>query len=466
MITLYGKYNKDCKVFTDEVEPQALSLIQGILDKRVSADIPVRIMPDVHAGKGITIGFTMPLTDMLSPAYVGVDIGCGMVSAKFDGNTSMDLEKLDDIIRDAIPMGFNVHETPVFDAMPFGDVQKVADRFANMYNERFGTSYVAPTYDDKWLDKKLREIRMDVSKFWNAIGTLGGGNHFIEVGRSDVDNSYWVTVHSGSRNFGLKVADYWTNVANGKVKKTPVEYTVELNRIVTETVPKSDIPKRIEQLKVKYGLGVDKEFLQGDDLIGYLFDMVFAQQYAMWNRETMLSIIKKAIGIKAFTDVVHSTHNYIDFRDFIIRKGAISSYKGEKMIIPFNMRDGILICEGKSNSDWNYSAPHGAGRIMSRSKAKESVDLNDFKKSMKGIYSTSVCKSTIDESPFAYKSSEMIENAIEPTATIVERIKPILNIKDKSEGMSWKEKREKKKLERKRDAERKAMAYRKMKRMR
>ena len=465
MLELKGKYNKDCKIFVDEVEEQAISLIQSILDKKVSEGVTVRIMPDVHAGKGITIGFTMPMTDMLSPNYVGVDIGCGMLSAKFDGQTSLDLEKVDIDIRERVPMGFNIHDERIFKSIPFNDVQRIADDFTKNYNEKFGTSYVSPTYDEKWLDKKLKDIKIDPIKFWMSIGTLGGGNHFIEIGKSDVSNSYWVTVHSGSRNFGLKIADYWNNVANGKVKNVPKEYNDELNNIIQNTVPKSDIPKKMKELKEKYGFGVDKEFLQGDNLMGYLYDMIFAQQYATWNRETMLDSIKRALKIKKFDEVINTIHNFVDFKDFVIRKGAVASYKGEKLIIPFNMRDGILVCEGKSNEDWNNSAPHGAGRLMSRSKAKESVDLKDFQRTMKGVYSTSVCKSTLDEAPFAYKSSEMIEKAIEPTATILEKIKPILNIKDKSEGMSWKQRKANKKKDVQRKKERKQMAYRKMKRM-
>jgi len=465
MIELKGKYNKDCKIFIDDVENEAISLIQAILDRKVSEGVTVRIMPDVHAGKGITIGFTMPLTDMLSPAYVGVDIGCGMLSARFDGQTSMDLEKIDIAIREKVPMGFNTHESRIFKSIPFDQVQEIADLFTKNYNEKFGTSYVAPTYDEKWLDKKLKDVKIDPSKFWGAIGTLGGGNHFIEIGKSDVTNSYWVTVHSGSRNFGLKIADYWTNVANGKVKVAPKEYNEALDKVLQTTFPKSDIPKKIKELKESFGMGIDKEFLQGDNLMGYLYDMIFAQQYATWNRETMLNSIKGALKIKNFDEVINTTHNYVDFKDFVIRKGAISSYSGEKMIIPFNMRDGILLCEGKSNEDWNNSAPHGAGRLMSRSKAKESVDLKDFQRTMKGVYSTSVCKSTLDEAPFAYKSSEMIEQAIEPTATILEKIKPILNIKDKSEGESWKQRKANKKKDMARKNERRDKSFRNMKRM-
>lgn len=457
MIELFGKYNKDCKIMIDDVESEAISLIQAILDQEVSEGVPVRIMPDVHAGKGIVIGFSMPLTKMLSPSYVGVDIGCGMLSAKFTPKKSLDLKVIDDSIRMNVPMGFKIHESTVFKNIPYVDVQEIADKFTKEFNIKFGTTHVAPTYNEKWLVNKLKSIDMDASKFWFSIGSLGGGNHFIEIG-VDGSGSNWVTVHTGSRNFGLKIADYWTNVATGKQMATTKEYTTRLDDIITNTPQKKDIPTRIAELKKEFGLGTNREFLKDDNLMGYLYDMIFAQQYAMWNRATIMDAIKNAMNIVRFDEVVSSIHNYIDFNDFIIRKGAISSYKGQKMIIPFNMRDGILLCEGKSNADWNFSAPHGAGRLMSRSKAKASVDLDDFKETMKDVYSTSVCKSTLDESPFAYKKSSVIENAIEPTAVILEKIKPILNIKDNSESMSWKERKMIAKKDKTRKGDRKAIS--------
>lgn len=440
MLELKGKYNKDCKIFVDEIEETAISLIQNILDERATENVPVRIMPDVHAGKSIVIGFTMPLTNLLSPEWCGVDIGCGMLSAKFSGTYKLKLEQLDTQIRNAVPVGFNVHGETILKKLPFEDVQRTADLFTTKFNEKFGTDYVAPTYSEKWLESKLKDIKQDAEKFWKSIGTLGGGNHFIEVGK-DSNSDFWVTVHTGSRNFGLKIADYWTNIAKGKVMVASKEYNKELNDIFENTVPKKLIPVKVKALKEKYGLGIDKMYLSDKNLIGYLYDMIFAQKYAGWNRDTILSLIKDKLKIKEFDEVISTIHNYIDFNDFIIRKGAISSYKGDKMIIPFNMRDGILLCEGKSNEDWNFSAPHGAGRVMSRSKAKEAVNLDAFKETMKGIYSTSVNKNTLDESPFAYKKSEMIEKAIEPTATILDRIKPILNIKDSGKSESWKERK-------------------------
>lgn len=443
MIELKGKYNKDCKIFIDDIETEAIGLIQSILDQPVSKDVPVRIMPDTHAGKGIVIGFTMPMTTMIKPEWVGVDINCGMLSARFNSQTPLNLELINNKIRELVPMGFDIYDESFKGKLPFDDIQKIADIFTRKFNEKFGTTYIAPTYNEKWLSNKLKAINMDVDKFYKSIGTLGGGNHFIEIGQ-DENGNYWVTVHTGSRNFGLKIAEYWSNVANGKTIKTPKAYDDEFRHIVEHTIPSSDIPKKIKELKDKYNLGVNKEYLQDDDMFGYLMDMIFAQKYAELNRSVILNQIGKALNMVKFDETIECAHNYINFNDFIIRKGAISAYENEKVIIPWNMRDGLIIARGKSNVDWNYSAPHGAGRLMSRSKAKELVNLNDFKETMKDVYSTSVTKSTLDESPFAYKDSDVIRNLVEPTVEIIHTVKPILNIKDNSEGLSWKERKKQK----------------------
>lgn len=430
MIELKGTYT-DAKIFIDEVEDGVFSQIHDIINSSASEGLKVRIMPDTHVGAKICIGFTMELGKYIKPSTIGCDIGCGVLSASFSNRYSMDLEKIDENIREKIPMGGEIHEEEKFRLVPFEYIQEIANTFIKEYNEKFKTSYTAPTYNEEWLNNLLKKIEMNEKTFYSSIGTLGGGNHFIEIGRSDTTNNYWVTIHTGSRNFGLKIENYWTKIAQ-------------------------------EKLLLKEHID---GYLYGKRLVDYLFDMIFAQQYAIWNRNTILSIIKKVLKIKKFEEEIQSVHNYIDFKDFIIRKGAISSYENEKMIIPLNMKDGILICEGKSNSDWNNSAPHGAGRVMSRGKAKESVDLKDFKKVMKNVYSTSICKSTLDESPFAYKNSKIIENSIEPTVNIIDKIKPVLNIKDKSEGESWKDRKELKERKERIRKERDDISYRKMKRM-
>ena len=283
-----------------------------------------------------------------------------------------------------------------------------------------------------------------------SIGTLGSGNHFVEASKSDSCEDFWITIHSGSRNFGKMICEYHQEKAKNILDKKRNEgLRDKIEEITSNTSDKTKIPFLINEAKKELGLDFDfdvkgMEFLEGNDAFEYLIDMVVAQKYAQFNRKMMLNIICGILNVTKPKEIIESTHNYIDFRDFIIRKGAIRSYIGEKMIIPFNMRDGILVCEGKSNSEWNNSAPHGAGRIMSRTKAKESIDIDLFKKQMEGIYSTSVCKGTLDEAPDAYKDSKMIELAIEPTATIIDKLKPLLNIKDKNSGPSFKERKKQK----------------------
>lgn len=412
-----------------------------------------KLWNDIHFGSGICVGFVMPLTEMLNPKYLGVDLGCGMLSGMFKTDKKLDLAYIDSEIKRRIPMGFDINDDIKFKNIPFNEVQKNADKFAKIYNDKFGTSYNALIYDEKWLTKKLKDIGLDISKFYKSIGSLGGGNHFMELGISEL-GEYWFTIHSGSRQFGLKIAEYWTKVANGKTKKVPKEYNDRLQDIVDNTPEKNDIPKRINELKKEFGFSVSKEFLTGDNMMDYLFDVQFAQQYASWSRKTMMETVKDILGITKFDDMIETIHNYVDPKDLIIRKGAIASYSGHenRMVIPFNMKEGLLICEGKSDNDFNkdylYSAPHGSGRKFSRSEAKTRVNLKDFKRDMDnaGVYSTSVVKSTCDEAPDAYKSSKMIEKYLEGTATIIHRVKPILNIKDTGgDSMTWKERKVKKK---------------------
>ena len=453
MIELKGKYT-DAKIFIDNVEEGVFEQVYGIINSQISNNLKVRIMPDVHVGSNICVGFSMELGKFLNPAIVGVDISCGVLGAKFDRNTRIDLEKLELQMRQSVPTGFNLHPSPVVTELDFSKIQRVADSFVVKYNEKFGTSYSAPTYDRKWLTDKLRDIKMDELKFWNAIGTMGGNNHFLELGKDSLGD-YWVTVHSGSRNLGLKIADYWTNVANGKVRVASDDYNRELNDIIMNTVPKSDIPKRMKDLKERYEMGIEKGYLSGDSMMGYLFDMIFVGYYANLSRQTMLELIRKKLNIKKYDDVISTVHNYIDMDDMIIRKGAVKSYIGQRFMLPFNMRDGILILEGKSNPDWNFTSPHGSGRLFSRSKAKEMVDYDEYKRSMKGIVTTSVSKATLDESPQSYKKSELIESLIQDTAVVLDRIVPVLNIKDAGKSESWKERKlAKKKKEMERDSER------------
>ncbi len=439
MLILQNDHNV-AKIFTDSIEPESLQMIEDILSSPGCTE-SVRIMPDVHLGKGIVIGFTMPLGDAVSPEWVGVDIGCGMASRNFGPVSELKLNEIDKQIRYNIPMGFSIHESVNFsDYIDLTEVYLEVEEFTLRYNDRFGTNFIPPKINNEWVTNKLKYVQCKIDTYLNGLGTLGGGNHFIELGR-DLDNNLWATVHSGSRNFGAKIAEYWTKES----RTTSFDrdgFKSEVDNLRKSISNKNELSKLISEIKTKYTKGSD-DLLRGEELYQYLVDMVCAQRYALWSRYAMLNIIGSILKNYNEADI-NSIHNYIDPQDFIIRKGAIRSYTGEQSIIPFNMRDGILITEGKSNLDWNNSGPHGAGRLMSRTKAKEAFNLKDFKKEMTGVFSTSITKNTLDESPMAYKDSFSIENAIEPTAKIINRIKPILSIKDNSEGISWKERRKKK----------------------
>lgn len=393
MLEYTGKYGK-AKVMIDELDPETVNQIYEFLN-HPSFTNPIAIMPDAHAGKGAVIGFTMEMTDSIIPNIVGVDINCGMLAMKMGGAVFANFRRgeLDTIIRDQIPFGTNVHESPKLWYLTDRDFKTITVNgaiFTQLFNKKYGTKYEPVIYTMDWFKEKCKQIGMDFDRVLKSIGTLGGGNHFIEIGKSVEDKSYWITIHSGSRQFGLKIAEYWQRKA-GKGQLAS---------------------------------------LQGDDMFGYLTDMFFAAEYARINRFTMAHIITQKILKMPSVHTVETVHNFIDFYDFIIRKGAVSSYYRE-MIIPFNMEDGLLICRGKANPEWNFSAPHGAGRISSRGDAKRKLKHkeNEIRQRMekKGIYFS---KLPLDESAEAYKDPKLIEQAIEPTADIIDRVEPVLAMKD------------------------------------
>jgi RNA-splicing ligase RtcB len=461
MIELKGKYNKNCKIFTDNVEHSALNTIHRILDSVVSEELPIRIMPDVHQGVGIVIGFTMPLGRMLSPNYVGVDIGCSVNGGFFKSKKKLDLVKIDELIRESIPMGFNLNKTSLmsYNDFPFDKVQEKMNYFVKIYNKKFNTNYDIPEINENWLKKLLKRIGMENHTFWNSLSSLGGGNHYIEIGIND-DDEYLVSVHSGSRNLGQRVCRYHVNQSKLQTNFSENEYSKKLDDIRMNTYNKKDIPKKIKLLKKKLNIGIDKEFLQGEFLFNYLVDMVFTQYYASINRNLMMNKIKEILNVD-FDKEIETVHNYVDFSndDFMIRKGAVSAKKDEICLIPISQKFGTVLVRSKGNKDWNESLCHGAGRVMSRSDAKNKITLNEVKKSMKGI----VCrinKNIIDESEFCYKKPNIIMSSIQENSEILSIYKPILNIKDIGETISWKEKKEKIKKER----ERRKMRFIKMKR--
>lgn len=435
MFTIKGKYTV-ATVMIDQVEETCMAQINHFVN-HIAFTNPIAIMPDTHAGKGSVIGFTMEMTDKLIPNVVGVDVGCGIKSMNIGTDLKLSLEEFDRKIRETVPFGQEVHDKPVIDMkkdFPWRRANVLAEKFAMAYWDKFNIRLDLPNYDIDWFLEKCKSIGGSLGRYISSIGTLGGGNHFIESGLSK--GNYWITIHTGSRNFGKKICDYWQHKAIKILrddKKDVLQERIKHFKEKYKETPRM-IKEKIKEARAELGLnyGIDMkgcEWLEGEDAAGYLFDMIFSQMYAKVNREYMARIIEKIIGSER-NDEIETVHNFIDFHDFIIRKGAIRSYEKERMVIPFNMRDGILICTGKSSKQWNFSAPHGAGRIMSRSQANKKLDVEEFKGQMEGIYSTSVGRTTLDEAPGAYKDSNIIEKAIEPTAIIIDRIKPIHNMKD------------------------------------
>lgn len=394
---------KNLKIFTNNIEQEAINQINLLLEQEAFKDSKVRIMPDVHAGKGCVIGFTGNLGDKVIPNIVGVDIGCGMLCVEL-GNIDIDLAKLDEVIRKYIPSGRNVHE---FIPLPF---------------------FIGHL--------KCYEELKEIDWLNNSLGTLGGGNHFIEID-VDKDNNKYLVIHTGSRNLGKQVAEIYQEKAI-KYCSYDKEMNEEKQNIIKEYKEQhreKEIQNKLIEISKKYEgktkLPKDLCYLEGQLREDYLHDMEICQQFALSNRNTIAQNIISPLFDKNLFDFkkFHTIHNYISFEDNIVRKGAISAQKGEKVLIPMNMRDGCIIGIGKGNEDWNNSAPHGAGRIMSRMKARENIDMIDYEKSMQGIYSTSITRETIDESPMAYKPMEEIIENIKDTVEIVKIIKPIYNFK-------------------------------------
>ena len=364
--------SKDLKIFTDNIEEEAVKQIDLLLEQEPFKYCKVRIMPDVHAGKGCVIGFTADLGDKVIPNIVGVDIGCGMLCVEL-GNIDLDLQKIDEVINKYIPAGRNIREQKLRDF----------DKIEELYC--------------------LRELK-ETKKFNRAIGTLGGGNHFIEIDVDDENNKYLV-IHTGSRNLGKQVAEYYQNLAielcSGK--EDFFEKKEKIIKDYKEQGRKAEIQKALKELEKEYknnqpNLPKELCYLEGKYREMYLHDMKICQEYAVLNRQYIASeiLLQMNIYTNSLTPAFTTIHNYIDFEDNIVRKGAIRAKKGERVIIPMNMRDGSIIAIGKGNDDWNNSAPHGAGRIMSRIQAKKTFQIDEFVRSMKGIYTTSVVNETID----------------------------------------------------------------------
>lgn len=402
MIELQGKYNQ-AKVFTDVVDQASIAQVIELLNQEFTQGSRIRMMPDIHAGAGCTIGTTMTITDKVVPNLVGVDIGCGMETCRIREDR-LEMQKLDKLIREKIPSGF--------------EIRKDAHRYLGQID----------------LSELCCAKHVDLLRAEKSIGTLGGGNHFIEVDR-DEDGRLYVIVHSGSRHLGLEVANYYQEEGYKVLNRTDSE---SIDRLIAEMKAagrQKEIQREIKRLKATTQTSIPRQlaYVSGELFEQYIHDMKIVQHFAMLNRQAMMDEIIK--GMKLHVEEQFTTiHNYIDTDAMILRKGAVSAKAGEQLLIPINMRDGSLICVGKGNEDWNCSAPHGAGRLMSRAQAKQSFTVSEFKKQMSDVYTTSVNSSTLDECPMAYKGMDDIIDNIGPTAEIVSVIKPVYNFKAGEDG--------------------------------
>lgn len=394
MRTVTGEYGT-AKIFTDLVEEKAIEQVWTLMNQEFVNGCRVRMMPDIHSGKGCVIGTTMEVKDKICPQITGTDIGCGMHTTMMPSTIFPDFEKLDQVIHEHIPSGFNIRKEP--------------------------HHYIRNTH----LDKLLCRDSVDIERAKLSLGTLGGGNHFIEVDRDD-EGRYYLVIHTGSRHLGVEVAEYYQNWAYDSLKQNHKNIRNNLIDSLCAQGREKEIQKELSNLTCD--IPKDLAYIGGMLFHSYLHDMEIVQEYAKWNRIAIADSIRTFMNWEAYDDF-ETIHNYIDTDQMILRKGAVSAKNGEILLIPMNMRDGSLLCRGKGNPDWNYSAPHGAGRLMSRAEAKRKIDISDFKESMNGIYTTSVNEETIDESPMAYKPMESIIENIGDTVDILKVIKPVYNFK-------------------------------------
>jgi|AntDeeMinimDraft_5_1070356.scaffolds.fasta_scaffold01213_4 RNA-splicing ligase RtcB len=487
------------------VEESALAQIQELIDHPAFTE-PVRIMPDTHIGAGAPIGFTMPLGERIVPNIVGVDVGCGMAAANLGDELPLADEERERRVRDVVPMGRNVHDYDdaphLVNEFPFDRANRVFEQFDEAFEARFGErvdpiEFEFDGYDGAYFEalceRVLASQRQGMGHVIQSVGTLGGGNHFVEFGRARDSGEHWLVVHSGSRYLGKSVAEYWQGTASDRRNVERIREAIpddyrdylkfdpesvegrDLYEWVTGGKGESHIRKQrvrddfegsdIEDVfdalsKLRPGdvaadesgdesspgagggesadgdadprntgpRNTDLDWLEGREAHGYYVDMLFAQQYARWNRERMVDAICDALGVEP-TDRFQSIHNYVDFADLTIRKGATPAREGQRLVVPFNMADGSLLARGKGNDEYHQTAPHGAGRVMSRGAAHDAIGMDEFAEAMDGIYSESVIEAVRDEAPMAYKPAEAIADAIEPTADVVDWLEPVHNLK-------------------------------------
>ena len=408
-----------------------------------------RIMPDCHKGSGCCVGFTSKLEGKVVPKFVSGDIGCGILTFNV-GNLleTHSFEELDGIIRANVKMGSGIDSIwnePVatendihalctdaeYDASNF--IENYAQKFKNVTNKNEPKiSHYSPDYGTQYFLTLCQKIGMEENYAMNSLGTLGGGNHYIEINQDKENNDCYITIHSGSRGFGAKICAYHQNKIDSTKQFDYDNYRLFMKKISRTCKDSKLLKLHSDNYKENFSNKQHTDYLESEEAFEYYFDMIFAQKYAQYNRRIMLKQILSNLILNDLYEedkIIESIHNYIDFSDFIMRKGAISAYSKNLCIVSLNMRDGILLCEGKSNPDWNYSAAHGSGRLLTRQEAQNKISLNEFEQSMEGIYSSSVLNETIDESPMTYKDSEMIKKALYDTVTIIKQLEPVLNVK-------------------------------------
>ena len=438
MIELVGRYTK-AKIFAETIEDGVYSQVYDIINCKAFEGQTVVCMPDVHVGASGPCGLVATIGKYVCPEHIGVDIGCSVsmmiLNKKVPADKYAEFERR---IKNKIPFGFNLNGHTVIDEKEFFKFLTTGfNKYRNFWPEMLMDLPTQVT--EKWVSEQLRRLGMEEGVFYKSLGSVGGGNHFIEYDEQEDGDLAGVTLHFGSRNFGVKVCKYWMGKTNVALTKDEVkEYTAKFkeNYIKTHTDSRgkrdmSGFKEALNKYLETMSEGHIKGYLNGEMMKGYLMDMCFAQLYAQFNHMTVQKTIKELLikyGIKEVRTIM-STHNFIDLHDHTLRKSAIRSYKGEEMLVPFNMRDGVAICEGLSNPEWLNACAHGAGRKMSRSKAKQNVSMEEFKESMKNVYSTTVCQGTIDESPMAYKDTTEIKDLITETCEIKFMMIPKINIK-------------------------------------
>ena len=486
-IELSGRHT-DARVLVDDeslVEANALDQLRELLDHPAFTE-PVRVMPDAHWGAGAPIGFSMPLPDRVVPNVVGVDVGCGVCATNLGDELPLDDADRERAVREAVPMGRSTHDyddaVHLVDEFPFERANEVFASFDAAYEKQFGTAidpleFDFDGYDGDYFEALCTRVlagrNPGMGHVIQSAGTLGGGNHFVEFARGRESGDYWLVVHSGSRYLGLAVAQFWQARATerrdvGAVREAiPREYREylkfdpeavsdeDLYAWVTGGMGESHIRKAkvraefegkdiehafdaLSDLRPESATGddadaenernTDLDWLDGREAHGYYVDMLFAQQYARWNRDLLSDAVCDALGVDP-VERFQSVHNYVDFRDLTIRKGATPAREGQRLVVPFNMADGSVIARGRGNPEWNETAPHGAGRTMSRRQAHREGSVEGFAAAMDGVYSESVVESVLDEAPMAYKPAETIAEALGPTATVEERLDPVHNLK-------------------------------------